>query len=225
MSNTQYAVLGLKSASRGGVKIDEKEWMRILRVVLHAQEMKGKKVRLVVGRPKSKKGTATVATRAAEARGWRYHWPYSMKSGNRTVTQPVPPDDKPSGSMTTGGISCLAIIHSELLRSRKYKSKMRDVGRAIDDGFAWLQENYALDKNPGKGRLWHYYYLYGLERAGVLADRKWIGEHDWYREGAEFLMDRQRGDGSWGDIIDSCFALLFLKRSTTPVAISGLHPR
>ena len=223
LSNTQYALLGLKSASRCGIKVDEKDWMRVLRIVLGAQERKGPRVKLIVSRTEGGRH-ASVETRTVEARGWRYRWPYTIGAGGRTQTVKPPPDDVPSGSMTTAGISCLAILHSELMRSRRYRSKMKDVARAIDGGFAWLQENFAVDKNPGGNPGWHYYYLYGLERAAVLADRKWIGEHDWYRVGAEYLLDRQSGRGSWGtDILNTSFALLFLKRSTTPVALTGLH--
>ena len=88
---------------------------------------------------------------------------------------------------------------------------------------------------PGPSSLFpvfHYYYLYGLERAGVLADTAWVGTHDWYLEGAEFLLPAQRADGSWEQAdsgqgagpfqdlgrspqVDTCFALLFLKRATT----------
>jgi hypothetical protein len=110
-----------------------------------------------------------------------------------------------------------------MYRSPRYRSKMRDVQKAIDDGFAWLDRNWAVDQNPGGRMEWHYYYLYGLERAGMLADRKWIGMHDWYREGAEYLLERQSGLGSWGDDVQTCFALLFLKRSTMPVTLTGLR--
>ena len=66
-------------------------------------------------------------------------------------------------------------------------------------------------------------YLYGLERVGDLTSRHLIGKHDWYREGAEYLLRRQMVSGGWGGgILDTCFALLFLKRSTTPVATTGL---
>ncbi len=221
LSNTQYAVLAFKSAARCGVRIEEEDWLRILRIVLNAQEKKGPRVRLVVGRGKGPR--SSLETRLAEARGWRYRWPYSVKVGASTSTVNPPPNDKPSGSMTTAGISCLAIIHSELYRSRRYRNKIRRVAKALDDGFAWLQEHWSVTENPGGRRAWHYYYLYGLERAGVLADRKWIGPHDWYREGAEFLLDRQGVNGSWqGDILSTSFALLFLKRSTRPVALTGL---
>ena len=75
LSNTQYAILGLKSAARCGVKIDEDAWLRILRIVLNAQEKKGPKVRLIVNQTPDKHGHTSVATRVAQVRGWRYRWP------------------------------------------------------------------------------------------------------------------------------------------------------
>ena len=37
------------------------------------------------------------------------------------------------------------------------------------------------------------YYLYGVERVGRLTGRRFIGGHDWYREGADYLV-RQQGN-------------------------------
>ncbi|MCU0724276.1 MAG: hypothetical protein MUE73_00580 [Planctomycetes bacterium] len=223
LSNLQYALLGLKSASRCGIEIEDDAWFKVLKILLTAQEKEGPKVRLIVSKSVDKHGYETAETRPAEVRGWRYRWPYSVKVGSSASVVNPGPDDKPSGSMTTAGIACLAIIHSELLRSPKYQREIRDVSQAIHDGFAWLAANWAVDKNPGGNPVWHYYYLYGLERAGVLGGRKWIGEHDWYREGAEYLLARQLPGGGFGDgLLDTCFALLFLRRSTVPVATTGL---
>ena len=88
-----------------------------------------------------------------------------------------------------------------------------------------------MDKNPEASDApaqWHYYYLYGLERAGMKAGVKYFGKHDWYREGAEYLLSAQTKSGGWPEgggegrvadhtespITQTCFALLFLKRST-----------
>ena len=35
------------------------------------------------------------------------------------------------------------------------------------------------------------YYLYGLERVGRLTAQRFIGEHDWYREGADHLVNEE----------------------------------
>ena len=69
------------------------------------------------------------------------------------------------------------------------------------------------------GGKWYYYYLYSLERAGILSGVKRVGNKDWYLEGVLQLLERQRKDGSWtAHVPANCFALLFLRRATAPVA-------
>jgi hypothetical protein len=65
---------------------------------------------------------------------------------------------------------------------------------------------------------WYYYYLYGLERAGVLTGTEVFGRREWYPEGAQALLRMQGGNGSWdNDAWNTCFAILFLKRATRPL--------
>ena len=79
-----------------------------------------------------------------------------------------------------------------------------------------------------------YYYLYALERAGIMSATETFGAHRWYVEGAEAILGAQRGDGSWisplphGDrsettnaVWDTCFAILFLKRATRPLDVAS----
>ena len=93
---------------------------------------------------------------------------------------------------------------------------------ALDDGWAWMQQHFAVASNPGaQAPPWaHYYYLYGLERAGVFCGYRQVGDHDWYVEGAEYLLAQQAESGAWragqeGSDADTCFAILFLKRAST----------
>jgi hypothetical protein len=73
-----------------------------------------------------------------------------------------------------------------------------------------------------------YYYLYALERAGMLYDTALIGNHDWYLDGARVILAAQKPDGSWAEsgpatmrpTWDTCFAILFLKRATRPLVVS-----
>ncbi|MCX7702953.1 MAG: hypothetical protein N2234_02465, partial [Planctomycetota bacterium] len=58
-----------------------------------------------------------------------------------------------------------------------------------------------------------------------------LGKHDWWKEGAEYLLGVQNADGSWpgseqggvrqGDttspMVNTCFAILFLKKATMPL--------
>ena len=41
------------------------------------------------------------------------------------------------------------------------------------------------------------YFLWTLERVGVLYNRREIAGKDWYAWGAELLVDHQAEDGSW----------------------------
>jgi hypothetical protein len=70
-----------------------------------------------------------------------------------------------------------------------------------------------------KGAL-NLYFLWSVERVGVLLNLKTIGGKDWYRWGVDLLLPAQKEDGSWvgrgngiSPVIDTSMALLFLKRS------------
>jgi hypothetical protein len=63
-----------------------------------------------------------------------------------------------------------------------------------------------------------YYFLWSLERVCVALDLETLDKKDWYAWGAEILLANQTGQGGWtGEFADcgadTCFALLFLKRS------------
>jgi hypothetical protein len=78
----------------------------------------------------------------------------------------------------------------------------------------------------------YYYNYYGIERLGRLSGQRFIGAHDWYREGCEQLVRAQEQDGSFvvrGDrvyidtkwpVITTSFALLYLSKGRTPVLVS-----
>jgi hypothetical protein len=66
------------------------------------------------------------------------------------------------------------------------------------------------------------YFLWSVERVAVLFDLKTIGGKDWYGWGAQILLPNQFPDGHWScgslynganEHLDTCFALLFLKRA------------
>ncbi|MFN0205792.1 MAG: prenyltransferase/squalene oxidase repeat-containing protein [Planctomycetota bacterium] len=131
-------------------------------------------------------------------------------------------DEVPAGSMTTAGICALQLAARHLKSFPQYESKKSEWLAAEKLAFDWLEKHFRVDANPagfserGGMRVWHYYYLYGLERACELAGKQKIGKHWWYREGAEYLLSNQHADGHWrSDFTDTCFALLFLKRATS----------
>ena len=143
-----------------------------------------------------------------------------------------------TGSMTAAGIATM-VIASEML---DIDNTLGPDGQPVccptvkdDDvlqrGIDWLSKHFAVGHNPSS-KLWLLYYLYGLERAGRLGGVRFFGEHDWYREGAQFLIDRQsQRDGSWkGEggletepVIGTSLSLLFLAKGLSPVLINKLE--
>jgi len=50
-----------------------------------------------------------------------------------------------------------------------------------------------------------------------------LGAHDWYRDGAAVLVRSQKPNGSWGQLYDTTFAVLFLAKGNRPVLIQKLQ--
>jgi hypothetical protein len=122
--------------------------------------------------------------------------------------------------MTTAALTALIV-------SKFYQGKDPKKEEKVQKGIAWLGKNFQVTTNPGGPALWHYYYLYGLERVGTVSGLGDFGGHRWYKEGADYLIKAQNNDGSWkstggaeiltDEVTDTCFAILFLKRATPPL--------
>lgn len=198
LSNTQYAALGMWVAQKHGIEVPRKAWTDLAAATLRYAE---KATRVEV----ETTGKGTVQNGGmVEIAGFGY------RKGQ-----------KATGSMTTAGISTLAICKIGL-GSRAGKLR-READRAIDAGIEWLGHHFSVEKNPNKGD-WHYYYLYGMERTGSLTRRERFGSHWWYIEGARELLKKQNKDqGHWGGdaqkkAVRAAFALLFLRRATAQEA-------
>jgi len=209
-SNTQYALLALKEARRVGVRVGPAVFADSLRHFLRVQQKDGPEVPRY--RESSGKGgisrSRSRVPGSDRARGWGYR--------GRSA---------PSGAMTAAGVAAVAICSGEIPGDST--KRLREKGMtSMRDGLAWLGKHFEVTSNPKAGSAWHYYYLYGLERAGALAGVVHMGNHRWYAEGAKYLVASQSPDGAWRtprsrmpgvnkvDVIDSSFALLFLARAT-----------
>jgi hypothetical protein len=217
LSNTQYAFLGLRAARECGAVVPSKVFEEALLAVIDRQDVDGPKVPRTI--PASGPGESPYAIDSGDrARGWAYHAQPKLSTG----------------SMTTAAIAVLAICNDALLRpdrSPLYPPELeRKTQASVQDGFAWLDKNWSVEKNTGVGAPpWHYYYLYGLERACVFGGRETVGAHDWYIEGAKLLLRQQQEDGRWAtgklgdpqysqnDLLDTAWAILFLERATRPL--------
>ena len=143
-----------------------------------------------------------------------------------------------SGSMTCAGISSLIITglkqsrgREQLVGDRIDRCGEEAVSPSLQRGIDWLSGRFDVTQNIGSGQTWHYYYLYGLERVGRLSGRRFFGNHDWYRDGAAYLVRSQdplqgfwRGQGQEADpILTTSFSLLFLAKGRAPVLINKLR--
>jgi len=82
----------------------------------------------------------------------------------------------------------------------------------------------ALSQSEGRnGYRGAGYSIYGLERVGLASGFKYFGKHDWYAEMARAALDRQQGNGAFGDAIETCYYLLFLSRGRHPILMNKLR--
>jgi len=145
-----------------------------------------------------------------EARGWDY-----CKKSNPTASGAA------YGSMTTAGLACILTAHMGLDGDELYDGYYKElVSQSIYDGIGWLGMTFSTTQNPnasGRHQKWVYYYLYGMERVGMMAGLEHFGQVLWYNRGAEYLVSAQNNDGSWKEpYYETCFAVLFLSRATKP---------
>lgn len=152
-----------------------------------------------------------------------------------------------TGSMTCAGIAAL-IITSQMVHQADARVDGENIDccrRATADndrirrGLDWLARHFSVSANPQEDA-WLYYYLYGLERVGRLSSQRFIGGHDWYREGAAHLLELKSGraGGASGGLaeawvgpsrtieseplIATSFALLFLAKGRRPVLLGKM---
>jgi hypothetical protein len=205
-SNSQFAVLALHEAERAGVKIKDQTWKLALDYWIDER---------------------------------RQHpdgsWSYGLD--NPAV----------SGSMTCAGIASV-IIARDRLRAGDASVRGTSIqccglpveeGRdSVAAGLAWMANKFTVSQNPNTAGIggisrsypWLLYYLYGVERVGRMSGQRFIGKHDWYREGCRFLIDQRDLNGSWqgtgpgeaDPIIGTSLALLFLSKGRRPVVVARL---
>ena len=142
-----------------------------------------------------------------------------------------------TGSMTCAGIASVLIANQQIGEGDA-RAAGADVECCLphktDDsvlrGLKWLGNHFSVRRNPG-ARIdggWWLYYLYAVERTGRLSGQRFVGMHDWYREGAELLVERQDALGGWRgnispeavDHVGTSLALLFLSKGRRPVLVA-----
>jgi hypothetical protein len=210
LSNSQYGVLGEWYAAEAGLEIPFSYWRRAENAWVKAQQRDG---------------------------GWGYI-PFA--------------DDGSYASMTAAGTATLFITNDYLHAREAYDLFRVPNNAALDRAIAWLGEHFAVDFNPGRdtppnrqgdllsaftdpqrhvGGFNLPYMLFGYERVGEASGLTRFGSHRWFDAGADFLLASQFSDGSWspdGSIsgspeVETSYALLFLSRGLSPIALQKLQ--
>lgn len=163
---------------------------------------------------------------------------YFCKSQNRDggwsyVSSPGIEGPNSSATMTCAGVLALAVGHGAAVDIKKEKNPKVDssdvskdlnlkagllaLGASIGVPIGWDGSDMRPGAIPAAGGK-SYYFFWSLERIAVALNLTTIGKKDWYNWGAEIILANQGTDGMWtGEYssyyADTCFALLFLKRS------------
>ena len=196
LSCTQFAALGLRAAAHAGLEVPDTAWIKLANGVIDHQ-LKKKKVDEPASPFEKYAGTFNVAG-------------FSYKARNPKVA---------TGSMTSAGVATLEMC-KQALDDRMPEGLRSKIDRQVSYGMNWMIKNYSMTSNPRRGAAHLHYYLYGMERVGSILNVDLIGRHNWYWDGATFLVKNQNAEhGYWPDPwgrteAASCFALLFLERAT-----------
>ena len=222
-SNSQYAALGLRACWDAGIQIPEPVITRARNWWITSQHSPAEEAKKGGAPPPAAPAGVATGPGAVEQplgfpRGWCYQDGYGVCKNGPAYA-----------AMTAGAIGALTIYDYMLGKDwRKNPS--------VQSGMGWLAKNWSVMQDIGPSEVeggapeaYLHYYLYALERLGMLYDPGKIGDHPWYPEGAEFLLKQQKPDGSWEGTKpdkkpawDTCFAILFLKRATKPLVATGV---
>ena len=173
---------------------------------------------------------------------WRLSYNYWNSTQNLNGSWGYLPNAGGKGSMTCAGITSMIITSrrltqgdAQIVNGSVVCCGQQQQEESIEKAFRWLSRAFTVYSNPsdgGSGGIHLLYYLYGAERVGRLSGRRFIGDHDWYREGAEHLVKKQlQFTGEWvgtgpaeakSPVISTSLALLYLAKGRRPVLISKL---
>lgn len=137
-------------------------------------------------------------------------WGYTMAENTSRAT------------MTCAGLTVLYVVQQELYRDRDTPNPQ--LQEAIDRGMAWMNRHYSPNHGAHGG---NGYYFYGVERVGLASGIKFFrnnrGDHDWFKEIADRIVNATGRQGANGSVVNSSFYLMFLSRGRVPVWITKLQ--
>lgn len=171
-----------------------------------------------------------VIPKATWAAAYKYMQKYQQEGGGWGYVMQGQQDQSAYASLTCAG-ACGAAICLYAMGKKNPKSDP-----VVSKAVKWLAKRWEAERNVWIDNSsivqlsnWQYYHLYSVERVGSVLRMKKIGKQAWYPVGSRWVVDRQRGDGSWVDpgadsdrpqylhTADTCFAILFLAKATPPL--------
>ena len=240
LSSTQLAALSLLACERCGIKTESKVWNEIVTFTMKQQSDDGPEwERAVYTKDNLPKGAApggVTAPGGQDPDKGRYAKPPPGEKPPKDKargfayikSEKLGPDEgQPTGGMTGCGIGNMQMARY-IMGKRDDKTwadrDQKAILQSVYDGSAWLDMNWSPYTNPGKQHenIYNIYYMYCTERAFDLIGNQLLGGHHWYNEMASQLVGLQKDKGFWNsgttlkpeEVLDTCFALLVLKRST-----------
>ncbi len=173
---------------------------------------------------------------------WKAALDYWLRVQNQDGSWSYMGSDSGTGSMTCAGLASVIICSgrvnsgdAQVVGERVECCGDQSNNESVERGLQWLGKHFSVARNPsagGLGRGYLLYYLYALERVGRMSGRRFIGQHDWFREGADVLISLQddlrglwqgEGHAENNPIIATSLALLFLSKGRRPVVVSKLQ--
>ena len=217
-SITQYALLGLWAASRAGIDVPTEVWEKSARWLIQTQRTNGgfcyqpfdKPGRLIEQLQSSVTMTAAGSGSLLIIR--------LVLFGNTEF------DDFVRPATSTRRFGVLERLPDEKrVDAPKVKTaptiSPAAIDKALKDSVSWGGSHFA--EKSKYFMEWPCYYYYGIERVAALLDVEKLGSHNWYEEGADDLLLRQRPEGNWeesgGPIPATALSILFLTKATASV--------
>ena len=140
-------------------------------------------------------------------------------------------------AMTFAGLFCLTVARATVIRNEQSKTRVAPKAGEADskagdtlmsdpsfaDGLKRAGE-FSAGLSAGSAR----YFMWSVERMGVVLGMEKFGETDWFSKGATALITTQDMNGSWksstdgGSLADTSFAILFLRKANLGSDISRL---
>lgn len=214
-SMSQYAILGMWTASKGGFSIPREKVRKAVSWLLSTQDPNGGwgyqgLVAPDVTKERVAQNGVTVCMTSAglgsmyvcsELLGLKVQDPSKKKTSYEVPTVFELVEDPEEAEQ-------------RLVSTPKLRALME---RSTEEGRAWLSKNFMVDAGQ-----WRMYYLYALERCRSFEQLQ-LGikdpKTDWYDQGVEYLQGLQDEQGNFPnqtemDVPATAFAALFLMRGT-----------